>query len=130
MPGELSSCFVQGCWPALAADGEGSNWLVCGSSRGWLSLWDMRFQVCVKSWQHSDKLPIRALAPALAVPRRLGLLRQGATCPLIYASAGPNEVGLWDVEHARCHQVSFASSRAGRVLWPPTRHAALDCLLL
>lgn len=54
---------LQGCWPALAVDAEGRNWLVCGSTRGQLSLWDMRFQACFRT---------RAAARLGAVPRLSG----------------------------------------------------------
>ena len=26
-------------------------------------------------------------------------------CPLVYVAAGPHEVGLWDIEEGKCHQV-------------------------
>ena len=49
--------------------------------------------------------PIEALAPALAPPVRLGVQESSLAAPLVYAAAGPHEVGLWDVEQGRCHQV-------------------------
>ena len=60
----------------------------------------------MNAWRHPAGLPIQAMAPAVAAPRRLGLPRLGTTSPLLYIAAGPSEVGLWDIEHARCHQVS------------------------
>lgn len=49
--------------------------------------------------------PIEALAPALAPPPRLGLQESSLTMPLVYVAAGPHEIGLWDVEQGKCHQV-------------------------
>ena len=37
--------LVQGCWEKVVADQEGANWLITGSTRGHIALWDMRFQV-------------------------------------------------------------------------------------
>lgn len=37
--------MLQGCCERLALDNESTNWLVAGSSRGHLSVWDLRFQV-------------------------------------------------------------------------------------
>ena len=72
-----------------------------------LTTWTV--QVRVNSWQHPLKAPIQAMAQAAASPRRMGLPRLGVTCPLLYVAAGPSEIGLWDVEHARCHQVGHLS---------------------
>ena len=32
--------------------GGGGHWVVTGSSRGFLTLWDVRFQLPVHTWQH------------------------------------------------------------------------------
>ena len=42
---------LQGLLERLAVDPSGPNWLMTGSSRGHLTLWDMRFQLAVKSIQ-------------------------------------------------------------------------------
>lgn len=73
-------------------------------------------QLCVREWQLKDNMPVHALAPALATPRRLGLPRLGTTSPLLYISAGPQEIGLWDMENARCHQVNIAAQCS--IVWP------------
>ena len=49
--------------------------------------------------------PIEALSPALCPPARLGLQDSSLSTPLVYVASGPHEVGLWDVEHGKCHQV-------------------------
>lgn len=63
-------------------------------------------QLCAKGWQLEQRCPVQGLALALANPRRLGLPRLGSTSPLIYVSSNSQEVSLWDIENARCHQVS------------------------
>lgn len=48
------------------------------------------------------------MAAAVAAPPRLGLAAGSlphAGVPLLYISAGLQEVGLWDVLDGRCHQV-------------------------
>ena len=53
---------------------------------------------------HKQGFPIEALAPALAPPTRLGLQESSLATPLVYVAAGPQEIGLWDVEQGKCHQ--------------------------
>ena len=53
---QMSACAdlraaVQGLLERLAVDPSGANWLMTGSSRGHLTLWDMRFQLAVNSTQ-------------------------------------------------------------------------------
>lgn len=96
----------------------GSNWLLTGSSRGFLDLWDVRFQLRVNSWQHPTKAGIDALAPATASPARLGLREaQLGGRPLVYVAAGQNEVGLWDLVDCKCHQVGGLLAGEGLVMW-------------
>ena len=47
---EVVQC-MQGLLERLAVDPSGPNWLMTGSSRGHLTLWDMRFQLAVNSTQ-------------------------------------------------------------------------------
>ncbi|EIE24687.1 hypothetical protein COCSUDRAFT_258, partial [Coccomyxa subellipsoidea C-169] len=84
---------------------RGCAWLLTGSSRGYLTLWDMRFQLAVNSIQQPQGFPIDALAPALAPPTKLGLQESSLATPLVYVAAGPQEIGLYDVEQGKCHQV-------------------------
>ena len=83
---------MQGLLERMALDPWGRNWLVTGSTRGHLSLWDMRFRLPVNSWQHPAGAPINALALAAAPAPRLGLRHGGgggsAAAPLLYAAAG------------------------------------------
>ena len=47
--------------------GSGSEWLASASSRGFVNLWDMRFQLKVDSWRHPSGSPIYAMAAASLV---------------------------------------------------------------
>ena len=100
---------LQGLLQRLACDGPDSPWLLTGTSRGQLTLWDMRFQIPLTQWAHPLGQPVEALAPAVAPVGHLGLRGGGrGSCPLVYIAAGGHEVGLWDVEEGKCHQVKQA----------------------
>lgn len=106
---------VQGALERFVLDPTSQNWLLGGTSRGWLCLWDVRFRLPVNSWQHPAGAPIAALALASSPPQRLGL--PGTSAPLVYVATGEQEVGLWDVAEAKCQQVL-------RVLRPGASDAA------
>lgn len=82
--------------------GPCGNWFVSGSSRGVLTLWDLRFLVPVNSWQYSRVCPIEKMC--LFVPPPNAAVSTTAR-PLIYVAAGCNEVSLWNAENGSCHQV-------------------------
>ncbi|XP_044463913.1 serine/threonine-protein kinase VPS15-like isoform X2 [Mangifera indica] len=82
--------------------GPCGNWFVSGSSRGVLTLWDLRFLIPVNSWQYSVVCPIEKMC--LFIPPPNTSLSTSAR-PLIYAAAGCNEVSLWNAENGSCHQV-------------------------
>lgn len=83
--------------------GPCGNWFVSGSSRGVLTLWDLRFLIPVNSWQFSVACPIEKMC--LFVPPNSPSVST-TTRPLIYVAAGCNEISLWNAENGSCHQVS------------------------
>ncbi|DBB16182.1 TPA: hypothetical protein ACH3X3_015178 [Trebouxia sp. C0006] len=106
----------QGLLQRLACDGPDSPWLLTGTSRGHLTLWDMRFQIPLTQWAHPLGQPVEALAPAVAPVGHLGLRGGGrGSSPLVYIAAGRHEVGLWDVEEGKCHQVLRCQPENGAV---------------
>ncbi|GFP86748.1 serine/threonine-protein kinase ppk19 [Phtheirospermum japonicum] len=90
----------EGYVSSLVADPCG-NWFVSGSSRGVLTLWDLRFCIPVNSWKYSLECPIEKMC--LFVPPA-GTPLSVATRPLVYVAAGGNEVSLWNAENGSCHQ--------------------------
>jgi phosphoinositide-3-kinase, regulatory subunit 4 len=82
--------------------GPCGNWFVSGSSRGVLTLWDLRFLVPVNSWNHSAVCPVEKMC--LFVPQT-NLVTFSGGRPLVYVAAGLNEVSLWNAENGSCHQV-------------------------
>ncbi|KAD4180234.1 hypothetical protein E3N88_28825 [Mikania micrantha] len=78
------------------------NWIVSGSSRGVLTLWDLRFGIPVNSWHCSVACPIANMC--LFVPNQSSSVSTTVR-PLVYVAAGCNEVSLWNAENGSCHQV-------------------------
>lgn len=91
----------EGYVSSLVADPCG-NWFVTGSSRGVLTLWDLRFGIPVNSWQYSLACPIEKMSLFVPPPSTSFSL---STRPLVYVAAGCNEVSLWNAENGSCHQV-------------------------
>ncbi|XP_058213700.1 serine/threonine-protein kinase VPS15 isoform X2 [Rhododendron vialii] len=82
--------------------GPCGNWFVSGSSRGILTLWDLRFYLPVNSFQYSTVCPIEQMS--LFLPPSNTTISTAAR-PLVYVAAGCNEVSLWNAENGSCHQV-------------------------
>ncbi|KAK9471858.1 uncharacterized protein V1510DRAFT_426608 [Dipodascopsis tothii] len=75
------------------------RWLVVGTSRGVLDVWNLRFRVRIKSWGLRGGSPIR----------RIGLHPTQGLGKWICVAGGTNqnasELTVWDVEKAVCHEV-------------------------
>ncbi|KAJ8768798.1 hypothetical protein K2173_023702 [Erythroxylum novogranatense] len=82
--------------------GPCGNWFISGSSRGVLTLWDLRFLIPVNSWQYSVTCPVEKMC--LFVPPPNAAVSNSVR-PLVYVAAGCNEVSLWNAETGSCHQV-------------------------
>jgi len=73
----------------------GRNWLVTGTSSGYFTVWDMRFNIPVKSWRHPFKNRIH----------RLSNYSYGKNSSWIFCTSGiTNDVTVWDVETNTCKQ--------------------------
>lgn len=81
------------CCSSSSASSESSlNWIVTGTSRGALSLWDVRYLLPVSTWKHpkGESVEAMALKRATMPPSSTG------EAPLVYAAAGNNEICAWD----------------------------------
>ncbi|XP_056167022.1 serine/threonine-protein kinase VPS15-like isoform X1 [Syzygium oleosum] len=90
--------------------GPCGNWFVSGSSRGVLTLWDLRFLIPVNSWQYSLVCPIEKMCLFVPPPNASA---SAMTRPLVYVAAGCNEISLWNAENGSCHQVMRVANYEG-----------------
>ena len=69
-----------------------------GTSRGFIGLWDVRFQTMVKLWRHNRDSPIKCLTNAFDN----GMA--GSSRPLLFTGCDNNEAALFDVSTGGCLQ--------------------------
>jgi phosphoinositide-3-kinase regulatory subunit 4 len=86
--------------------GNDRQWIVTGTSRGYLALWDVRFQQAVKLWRHSREAPITSLAASFVPPPQNWGPRAaaGEARPFVFAASGPNECAMFDIETGSCRE--------------------------
>ncbi|KAL4205052.1 hypothetical protein AMTRI_Chr01g135210 [Amborella trichopoda] len=90
--------------------GPCGTWFVSGSSRGVLTLWDLRFLIPVNSWEYPISCPVEKMC--LLIPPSGASLSSMAR-PLVYVAAGCNEVALWNAENGSCHEVFRLANNEG-----------------
>lgn len=73
-------------------------WLLVGTNRGVLTLWDLRFMIAIRSWVHPSKSRISRL---VIHPEPHPSSRGGK----VIVASGKNEVSVWDIEHVECREV-------------------------
>eukprot|EP00736_Rhodelphis_marinus_P006848 Rmarinus@m.22575 len=108
----------QGLAAALAIDPAG-QWLVVGTRRGYFSVWDVRFQLPVKTWRHPSGAAVHTLIPhsvTVRHPRR--------PSAAVLAAVGPNEVNVFDIERGECGSIFKAYTPTARPP-PPATHAGM-----
>jgi phosphoinositide-3-kinase regulatory subunit 4 len=89
------------------AMGSDRNWVVLGTNKGFISLWDLRFHQILKLWHHSRALPVNRLATSFVPPPQSWIGRGGATSesrPFIFAACGPNECAMFDLSTGACRE--------------------------
>lgn len=84
------------------------DWLLLGTSHGVLDLWDMRFQLRIRSWTFANPAAITRLQllPGRKSSRRNRICMTGGT--------GPGDVTVWDLEKTVClelYRPSHANSK-------------------
>ena len=116
----LSPPACEGSVRAIVADPLGSSWILTGSSRGVLSLWDARLLVRVAAWRLPGAPNVDALAVATAPWERIGggfgsssssssSLPPPPSGPLVWCAAG-GEASLWEISRGAPRLVLRSSS--------------------
>ncbi|KAL9539523.1 hypothetical protein MBANPS3_010209 [Mucor bainieri] len=82
--------------------GPKHTWLLVGTMRGILTLYDLRFQIPLKSWLHPSKSRISSLV-LITDPR-------DHERHLVRVASGRNEISIWDIEHLACLEVFAVKS--------------------
>jgi len=85
--------------------GSDRNWFVAGTSRGLISMWDVRYHMPVKVWKHSRETRISRLATSFVSPPQQWN-NPGAISdprPYIFVASGRNECGMFDIVSRECH---------------------------
>jgi phosphoinositide-3-kinase regulatory subunit 4 len=89
------------------AIGSDRHWAVVGTNRGFISLWDLRFQQQMKLWHHSRSSPIERLATSFVPPPQSWLGKGYSNVdarPYIFAASGPNECAMFDALSGHCSE--------------------------
>lgn len=89
---------------SLAVPPEGDPiWLVAGTSRGVILLYDLRFSILLKAWRH----------PSHARIHRLHLSRATCSDPFLYVAAGVNTFSLYNIASGEMvHSYRTVSTKA------------------
>ncbi|KAL7575242.1 hypothetical protein ACA910_018723 [Epithemia clementina (nom. ined.)] len=90
---------------AMALGGD-RNWLATGTSRGFITLWDVRFQQPFKLWRHSKGTKINRLAASFVPPPQVwGSPNAIASSrPYVFVGSQSNECAMFDVLSGACAQ--------------------------
>ncbi|CAM9232680.1 unnamed protein product [Pylaiella littoralis] len=86
----------------VIALGTEKTWLVVGTSRGFVMLWDLRFQILARLWRHSSGGAIHKLATCSRLPPP-----DAAPGPHVIVAAGRNEAAIWDLSKGRACKQCF-----------------------
>jgi len=89
------------------AIGNDRNWVVVGTNKGFISLWDLRFHQVLRLWQHSRSTPINRLATSFVPPPQSWASKRSTytdSKPHIFVASGPNECAMFDATTGHCSE--------------------------
>jgi phosphoinositide-3-kinase, regulatory subunit 4 len=87
--------------------GSDRHWIVTGTRCGYVALWDLRYERCVKLWRHSRRAPIARLATSMVPPPQTwgsAPSSMDQARPSIFAATGHNECAMFDVLTGSCKE--------------------------
>ena len=96
--------------------GKDRGWIAAGSNRGYIGLFDIRFQAMIKLWRHNRHSPINRLSNACDV----------SSWPLLFMGCDNNEAALFDASTGECRQCYRALE--GSLSYIDQAALPLDCL--
>lgn len=103
--GYITSCTV----------GSDRNWIVTGTSGGYLALWDLRFQQILKLWHHSRSTAIHRLGTSIVPTSQSWTGKSRSEMrPYLFAAAGPNECAMFDITTGACRECFRTVDYGGR----------------
>ncbi|OQR91864.1 phosphoinositide 3-kinase regulatory subunit [Achlya hypogyna] len=79
-----------------------ATWLAVGTNRGYICLWDLRYQLLIRVWRHSSFHAIHRLEPCYVLATTPEAARHS---PLVYVAAGDSEVAVFDLSVGACRGV-------------------------
>ena len=91
---------------------EVEDWIVTGTSRGHLNLWDLRFLVPVSNWMHPKGVCVDALCYGGGGGGG-GRGTPSASPPTVYAGMGKDEIVGWNAANGRVVQVLRMNASTG-----------------
>jgi phosphoinositide-3-kinase regulatory subunit 4 len=101
---------------AIAVDPD-RNWLIIGTSRGYLTLWDIRFNIMSKLWRHSSHSPIHKIVCLNPLPRNRGDVIPVTDGAYVFVAAGNNETAVWGLpEGGECFKCFRSMTVTGQSL--------------
>lgn len=89
------------------AIGSDRNWIVVGTNKGFISLWDLRFHQIMKLWKHSRSSPINRLATSFVPPPQSWVGKRSISVdskPYIFVASGSNECAMFDATTGHCSE--------------------------
>mmetsp|Transcript_37690 Transcript_37690/g.78957 ORF Transcript_37690/g.78957 Transcript_37690/m.78957 type:complete len:712 (+) Transcript_37690:17-2152(+) len=89
------------------AIGNDRNWVVVGTNKGFISLWDLRFHQIMKLWRHSRSAPINRLATSFVPPPQSWVDKRSTNVdsrPYIFVASGSNECAMFDATTGHCSE--------------------------
>ncbi|KAF9128186.1 Serine/threonine-protein kinase [Mortierella sp. 14UC] len=99
---QLSNNISHGVITAMVIDRR-KTWLLVGTNRGVLTLWDLRFMISIRSWVHPTKSRISRLV--IQPPPLQNGEKPADYKDRIIVASGKNEVSVWDIEQNECLEI-------------------------